>query len=180
MGNGRRWARGLGVMVLLGACQSASTGAPLPPGPPVVTVTMREYSFDYNPDVPSGRVVFRLVNAGHLTHQPGLRLLPDEMLPIQEHFRNRAAGGQPAVVSPYAGVPPREPGEAGSFAVDLRPGQRYAFICFGRDPDDNEPHAYQGMSAEFRPPADEPAAPGAGPPAAPGAPESLPEPQPGP
>ncbi|MDQ4134063.1 MAG: hypothetical protein M3179_12880 [Actinomycetota bacterium] len=179
MGKRRRAACLLGVVTLLAACQSSSTGAPLPPGPPVVTITVREYTFEYNPEVPGGRVVFRLVNAGRIAHQPGLRLIPDEIPPISEHFRNRAAGGQPAIVAPYAGVPARQPGQTGTFAVDLESGQRYAFICFARDADDDEPHAFQGMATEFRPQADPNAAATTGPGPGPAPSEPLPPPPPG-
>jgi hypothetical protein len=43
----------------------------------------------------------------------------------------------------------------GAFAVDLEPGERYAFVCFARDPDDDQSHALQGMTSEFRTPAAE-------------------------
>ena len=75
------------------------------------------------------------------------------MPPIEEHFptgRRWRRGDR----APLCGSSPREPGEIGTFAVDLEPGQRYAFICFARDVDDDEPHAFQGMSSEFRPAAD--------------------------
>ena len=144
----RRRATGMALaVVVLGACQTSSSEPALPPGPPVVEVTMREYGFEYNPEVPSGRVVFRLVNAGRLAHQPDLIPLIEALPPIDQQVR----GQERAVVTPFAGVRARQPGQVGTFAVDLEPGQRYAFVCFARDPDDDQSHALQGMTTEFRP-----------------------------
>lgn len=112
---------------------------------------MREYRFEYPPAVPSGRVVFRLVNAGRREHQPDLLPLGDDFPPIDEQVR----GEQRRVVTPFAGVPPRGPGETGTFAVDLAPGQRYAFVCFAEDPDGRS-HALEGMTSEFRTPPSRP------------------------
>ena len=136
------------VLVLAGAgCSASGTGgAPLPAGPPVVTVRMTEYRFDHPAQVPSGRVVFRFENEGELVHQPDLIPLGDGIPPIQEQLR----GEERAAVAQFAGIPPRNPGEPGTYAVDLAPGQRYAFVCFATVPDDDESHALQGMATEFR------------------------------
>ena len=139
---------GLTALALLGACQGSSDEPALPPSPAVVTVTMREYRFEIDRTVPRGRVVFRLVNGGRLRHQPDLIPLAEELPPIDEQVR----GQRRAVITPFAGVAGRDPGEVGTFAVDLEPGQRYAFVCFARDPDDGQSHALQGMTSEFRPP----------------------------
>lgn len=152
MFDSRRVAATAAVAALLGACQASSSRPALPPGPTVVNVTLREYVFEYDPAIPSGRVVFRMVNAGRLQHRPDLLPLIEELPPIDQQVRGEAR----AVVTPFAGVAPRDAGEVGTFAVDLEPGQRYAFVCFARDPDDNQSHALQGMTSEFRPPAAEP------------------------
>ena len=144
----RRWVQVAAAIVLAGACSASSSDSSLAPAPPVVTVTLQEYRLDYDPEIPSGRVVFRLVNAGRIDHRPSLVPLTDDIPPIDQQVR----GEQRAVISPFAGVPTREPGEVGMFAVDLEPGQRYAFVCFARDADDNESHALQGMTSEFRVP----------------------------
>lgn len=139
----------VGVVVVAATavgCSSGSDGAALPAGPPVVTVTMTEYDFDFSTPVPSGRVVFRFVNEGRIEHQPDLVPLPEDLPPIAEQLR----GEQRAAIAPFAGIPPRQAGDVGSYAVDLVPGQRYAFICFAHDPDDDESHALKGMASEFR------------------------------
>lgn len=135
----------LSVPVALGGCGGRRGGAALPEPPPVVTVTMREYRFTLPRSVPSGRVVFRFVNAGRVLHQPDMVPMPAGLPPIGEQVR----GGTRAAVSPFAGIPPRRPGRTGTFAVDLVPGQRYAIVCFARDSDDEGSHAVKGMTAEF-------------------------------
>lgn len=149
-----RWRRGavrsvaaVVVAATLTACERAgSDGAGPPEGPPVVDVTMTEYDYAHPVPVPAGRVVFRFVNEGRLVHQPDLLPLPEGLPPIDEQLR----GDQRAAITPFAGIPPREPGDVGTYAVDLVPGQRYAIVCFARDPDDDESHALQGMATEFR------------------------------
>lgn len=124
---------------------SARDAASLPAGPPVVTVNMREYRFDYRGPVAAGRVVFRFVNAGRRAHQPDLIALAEDLPSIDEQVR----GDERVAVTQFAGIPPRTPGEVGTYAVDLVPGQRYAIICFARSPRD-ESHALKGMTTEFR------------------------------
>jgi hypothetical protein len=112
-----------------------------------MTVMMTEFEFSYTEESPAGRVVFRFVNDGRTQHRPALLSLPNELPPIEEQLR----GSERAVVTPFAGIPVRQPGETGTFAVDLAPGQRYAFICFARDAN-GESHALKGMAAEFQTP----------------------------
>lgn len=133
------------VAVALGSCQASAEKA-VPAGPPVVTVTMTEFSYHYDRTIPSGRVIFRMVNAGHLVHEPNLFPLSDDVPPIDQQVR----GDTRQAVAPFAGVVARQPGQVGSFAVDVEPGQRYAFVCFARTPD-NQSHAKLGMAIEFRP-----------------------------
>ena len=128
------------------ACSTGDAGKALPGGPTVVTISLEEYRFDYSTPVAAGRVVFRFENEGKLVHQPDLLPLGEEVPPIDEQLR----GDTRVAVAPFAGIPPRNPGETGAFAVDLVAGQRYAFVCFARDPDDDESHALKGMSTEFR------------------------------
>lgn len=133
----------------LASCQGGDSGqasrAPLPRPAPVVKITMREYRFDYDPDIPSGRVVFRLVNKGRVSHRPSLLPLPENVPPIDEQLRGSKRRG----ISAFAGVPDRRPGAIGTFAVDLVAGRRYALVCYARDRDGSV-HALKGMNSEFR------------------------------
>jgi hypothetical protein len=100
---------------------------------------------EYDHAIPAGRVVFRFVNVGEEKHRPSLLPLPEDVPPIGEQLR----GSERRAAVPFAGIREVEPGESGTFAVDLSPGQRYALICFAIAPD-GESHALKGMSSEFR------------------------------
>ncbi len=139
-----RWV-GLAAATLL-ICSCGSSGPALPTGPPIITIDMSEYRYAYTQHIPSGRVIFRMVNTGHQVHEPNLFPLSDQVPPIDQQVR----GGTRVVVAPYAAVLPRQPGQVGTFAVDLRAGQRYAFVCFARTAG-NKTHASLGMAIEFRP-----------------------------
>lgn len=133
------------AMIAPSSCwASAAPEQPLPSAPPVVVVTMTEYRYDYDPVIPAGRVVFQFVNEGSEDHRPSLLPLPEDMPPIDEQLR----GSERRAAVPFAGVATRDPGETGTFAVDLAAGQRYALICFAVAPD-GESHALKGMASEF-------------------------------
>lgn len=109
---------------------------------------MDDYQFDFDPSVPAGRVVFRLKNTGQDPHHLVLFPLPEDLPPIEEQLR----GSQRRLLEPFAGIYDREPGDTGTFAVDLVPGRRYAMVC-SIVADDGEPHWRKGMITEFRTPA---------------------------
>lgn len=111
----------------------------------MIVVGMQDYRFEYDDSVPAGRVVFELPNLGAVSHRPVLLPLDEKVPPILEQLR----GDQRLAVSPLAQVLTRPPGSAGTFAVDLVAGQRYAWICFARDADGSS-HALKGMASEFR------------------------------
>lgn len=142
-----RGCMGLGLAAVMATSCSAPSEPtiPLPAGAPTVVVTMDEYRFDYDPEVPAGRVVFRFDNVGQLPHRATMLPLPDDLPPIDEQLR----GTERQVINPFAGIPDRPPGASGTFAVDLLPGVRYAIICFVEDPD-GQSHAQKGMASEFR------------------------------
>lgn len=125
---------------------SANTDArPLPPTAPEVVVRMSDFRFDVESDVPSGRVVFRVVNEGAADHLLVLLRLPADFGPIAEQLR----GDQRRSVTSLAGVPVRRPGTPGVFAVDLDTTNRYAILCTIVDPD-GQSHAQKGMAADLR------------------------------
>lgn len=140
---------GLAVAVLAttaGSCSRSTTETFVArPAPPVVGVTMEEYRFDIPAQVPAGRVVFEVGNAGHERHKVALLALDETIPPIDVQLH----GSDRRIITSLAGVPPREPGRRGTFAVDLIPGQRYALVCFLSTPA-GELHALKGMNAEFR------------------------------
>lgn len=119
----------------------------LPPAPAVVAVRMLDDVFEFDRTVAAGRTVFQVRNDGKKVHRLALLPLADDLPPIREQL----TGPVRQAVAPFAGVRNRVPGATGSFAVDLLPGQRYALLCFVRDPDGTS-HALKGMAAEFRTP----------------------------
>lgn len=137
------------VAVLAGGagsgCQAGVSTTPLPPGPQVVELTLRDYRFDFAPGLEGGRVVFRVVNRGTVPHSATLLPLAEDIPPIEQQLR----GSERRAIPPFAGVTPRQPGQRTSFAVDLVPGTRYAFVCFLTEPGGTA-HALRGMAAEFR------------------------------
>ncbi len=107
---------------------------------------MDEYRFVYDDNIPPGRVVFDVTNAGRIPHRLSLLPLTEDFPPIDVQVR----GSERRFINPFAGIPPREPGERGTFAVELAPGVRYALVCFLVDDQDNQSHAVKGMTSEFR------------------------------
>lgn len=159
--HGSAWRLSAVLVVATGACSSSPAEAPTrPPAPkaaPVIGVTMVDHRFELDRDVPAGRVVFRLTNAGRAPHTMTMIPIPDELPPIAEQLR----GSQRRLVEPYAGIYDRKPGDTGTFAVDLAPGRRYAMIC-AVVAEDGQPHWMKGMATEFRTPAAAASKPAAG------------------
>lgn len=137
------WA--LGALALLAAsCGGQSKEAPLPPAPRVVDITMRDYSYDYNPRIPRGRVVFRAHNLGRRPHEIVLVPLPSNFPPIDEQLHSKTR----RPLGPLARLHPLRPGTSDAFAVDLAPG-RYAMVDFVRGRD-GVINGLKGMNSEFR------------------------------
>jgi len=134
-------------VLMTGACGGGGRRSVLPPRPTVVDVRMRENKFDYNRVIPSGRAVFRAVNVGHEAHRLTLLPLAPDLPPIDQQLH----GAMRSPTLPFAGTLALRPGDTSSFAVDLRPGVRYALICFLVNPQ-GQSHALLGMNSEFRTP----------------------------
>ena len=134
----------LGALTLAsGACSAPS--APLPPGPQVVDVTMREYSFDYDAAALfTGRVTFHVTNAGQQPHRLAVVGLPDDMPPLADQIR----GSERRVIDAIADLPTMQPGAKNVFSLGLPPG-RWALISFYAG-GDGASDATKGMFSEFR------------------------------
>lgn len=104
---------------------------------------MSEYRFEHPATVPSGRVVFEVVNAGRRHHKLALVPLSDDFPPVAEQLK----GDNRRVVTPLAGVVPQAPGARTTFAVNLG-RQRYGLFCFIVEPDADHPRL--GMASEVR------------------------------
>lgn len=117
----------------------------LPGRPHIVEVEMLDHSFRYPPDVRSGRVLFRITNAGTVPHSLSLLPLPEDLPPIDQQLRGTERRAIPTVAAIHA----KPPGGRTTLAADLTSGGRYALICFLDDPA-GVSHALQGMNSEFR------------------------------
>lgn len=133
---------GAAAVVLLGACRSAL------PGPNVVTVTARDFSFDGPADVPAGLTTFRLVNAGPSLHHLQLIKLEEGKTADDYVAALKAPGPPPRWASLAGGPNPPEPGSSTSATVELAPGS-YAMICFVPGAD-GLPHVLKGMVHPFK------------------------------
>lgn len=134
--------------VLLAAIAlSCSAKSSYPPRPAVIVVKMTEYRFQHPAVLSSGRTVFRVINEGHLKHELVMLKLPDDFPPINVQLHSSVRRPIPTLFF----EPARQPGAAGTFAVDLVPG-RYAMLCSVHDPGDPDDitHALKGMNSEFR------------------------------
>ena len=135
---------GLAAVSLLTAPESraqAPSGAVTTPQSDV-TIRMRDYAFEMDSTLPSGRHVISLRNEGHRTHLMLLtRLSPEktsrDVMSSLEHKSDAAAGD---VVVASAEV---KPGGSTIVTVDLTPG-RYSLVCTVRGMW-NRPHYKSGM-----------------------------------
>lgn len=142
----------VGTTVLVSGRGQSGPRAPLPPSPPTVLVTMREYRFDFNAAaIHRGRVIFHVVNDGRLVHRLVLIPLPPDLPPLEQEIH----GSHHVIVQEAVAIRNLEPPGAGkqhgmseSFAFDLVPG-RYAFVSYFVDPD-GVSQAMKGMANEFR------------------------------
>lgn len=141
----------LTLVVMATGCGSEEAKRPAAPEPPPsFGLTMREYSYapSVAPDaIPAGRVNFTLRNDGDLGHQPALVFVPDDFPPMSEQVRGDER--RPVrILANNAGIPV---GVTTALAVDLQPGQRYAFLCLAKA-DEGKQHSQLGMAWEFRTP----------------------------
>ncbi|HJT93709.1 MAG TPA: sialidase family protein [Mycobacterium sp.] len=144
---GRPWraASAASLVYALTSCTSTSqTSAPPVAKPHILDVVMREHRFEYDPEIPAGRVVFRVHNDGHLDHELVLFPVDEDFPPINIQL----LGNERRPIYPIAGIPVQKPGDTGTFAVELTEGRRYAMACFVRDADGQ--HDQKGMNSEFR------------------------------
>jgi len=141
-----KWVCLVAALPVLASSCLTQVAAPLPADPPVVEVTMQEYSFSHPKIVPNGRVVFRVRNAGRTFHRMILVPLPKDFPPILQQIQ----GEERRFIDPRAGIPDLQPGQEDAFAVDLARG-RYGLICLAQDPD-GQTHARKGMASELTAP----------------------------
>lgn len=135
-----RFVTGL-VLAVSASCAPNVDDAPLLPPVPSEAIVMREYRFEIRTELPQGRTVFRLSNAGALDHELTLvRIGADQEGSVKDLL---VAGGVLSTVV----IVKLEPAANGIFAVDLAPG-RYGLACLLKGTDAVQ-HLTKGMASEI-------------------------------
>lgn len=146
--------RGRGVLALVAltlavslaaGCTASDSDEPVPDSVPAITVGVGDRDLTVDGAVPAGRVVFNIRNTGENTHRLVLFPLADDRPPIHDDIADDVE--RPMQVT--AGVPPLEPGDTATFAVDLAGGQRYGMVDT-IEVDDGPDHMELGVATEFR------------------------------
>lgn len=135
----------------LSGCVAPWSQAAVPVTPEVVEVRLDEFDIAVDHDVVDpGRVVFGVRNIGDIDHELTLVALPDDVRGVAEWLET--VGG----TIPIYSTKNRAPGEGVTFAADLAPG-KYGLLCVLQESVDHVSHHDQGMVADLRVGAPEPA-----------------------
>jgi hypothetical protein len=139
-------ARSLTVVPAHGAPALATPrGAALPDAD--VTLTLRDYGFEFSEPLSPGKHVIRVRNAAAQAHEVEFfRITPGKS--IQDFFawERKRVGPPPAI--PLGGVNGLEQGAENNVALELTPGE-YGMICFYPYAKDGQPHFAHGMIKQF-------------------------------
>jgi uncharacterized cupredoxin-like copper-binding protein len=109
-----------------------------------VTFTLTDYDFTPSQPLTAGKHTIRVENAGPQPHELALlRMAPGKKV---EDFASWAEHGLkgPPPADAIGGIVFLEKGAAGTFTVELTPGD-YGLICFLPDVKDGKPHLAHGM-----------------------------------
>lgn len=124
-----------------------STAKPAEIWAPDITVTLRDYSFEFSKPPTRGKHLIAVTNAGSQRHELILSLLrPGKTSRDFVTWMNTQNGPPP--VTPYGGITDIEPGRTVVMPVDLVPGN-YSVVCRVRDSGDDQPHDVHGMLTQF-------------------------------
>jgi hypothetical protein len=114
---------------------------------PDITVTLRDYSFEFSKPPARGKHLIAITNAGSQRHELILSLLrPGKTSRDFVTWMNTQNGPPP--VTAYGGITDIEPGTTAVIPVDLVPGN-YSVVCRVRDSGDDQPHDGHGMLTQF-------------------------------
>ncbi|HEX5872403.1 MAG TPA: plastocyanin/azurin family copper-binding protein [Longimicrobium sp.] len=115
--------------------------APLPAAD--VRLTLRDYSFEFAPELAAGRHTVRVENAAAQPHEVVLmKLAPGKTAQDLMAWMQTEQGPPPAM--PMGGTTLLSTGESNNITVDVEPGE-YALLCFVPDAKDGKPHVAHGM-----------------------------------
>jgi hypothetical protein len=112
-----------------------------------ITITMRDYSFDFSTPPTRGHHTITVTNAGRQSHELILsRLAPGKTSRDFVRWIETQDGSPPVI--PVGGTTDLPPGGTILLEVDLEPGS-YSLLCRVRDAKDGRPHDAHGMSRDF-------------------------------
>lgn len=126
-----------------------------PPPTETVTLTLKDYGYEWSVPPSSGRQVIRVENTAQQPHEVVLGRLDagraaEEMGAFIQTLAEMAHGGAaPAGPPPgsfVGGIAAMAPGKVNYITIDLEPGE-YAQLCVVPDHQDGRPHTAHGMVA---------------------------------
>jgi hypothetical protein len=109
-----------------------------------VTVTLKDYQFDFSTPLTAGKHTIKITTAPGQPHEFTLfQLAPGKKAEDVTKFVMTGMNGAPPGI-PIGGVAGMAAGHDAYYDVDLKPGD-YAIICFLEDAKDGKPHFTHGM-----------------------------------
>lgn len=128
---------------------TANANAVTTPPAADITVTLRDYQFDFSTPLTAGRHTLKIETAPGQPHEfTFFQLTPGKTAAdIQKYVEGGMQGPPPAV--PIGGVAGLAAGIPSYYEVDLKPGD-YAIVCFLEDAKDGKPHFMHGMIQQIK------------------------------
>ena len=114
-----------------------------------VTVTLKDYQFDFSTPLTAGKHTIKIVTAPGQPHEfTFFQLSPGKVAADLPKYVETGMQGPPPAL-PLGGVAAMAAGEAVYYTVDLKPGD-YAIVCFLEDAKDGKPHYTHGMVQQIK------------------------------
>jgi hypothetical protein len=116
---------------------------------PDVTVTLKDYQFEFSTPLTAGKHTIKIVTAPGQPHEfTFFQLSPGKVAADLPKYVETGMKGPPPAL-PLGGVAAMAAGEAVYYTVDLKPGD-YAIVCFVEDAKDGKPHYTHGMVQQIK------------------------------
>ena len=116
---------------------------------PDVTVTLKDYQFEFSTPLTAGKHTIKIVTAPGQPHEfTFFQLSPGKVAADLPKYVETGMKGPPPAL-PLGGVAAMAAGEAVYYTVDLKPGD-YAIVCFLEDAKDGKPHYTHGMVQQIK------------------------------
>ncbi len=113
-----------------------------------ITITLRDYDFEFSRPLTSGRHVIAVTNAGSQPHEMVINRYRDGESNAKFVAWGANPKGQPIPAHSMGGITDVIPGKTVVIENDFPPG-RYGIVCFTLDKKDGRPHFMHGMQKEF-------------------------------